>query len=262
VVIRNGRITVAWVEGDPGVDLRVVVRSLDGNNQWSAVGNGGGPAPNPATTEIERPRLVVTGTAPMQSLALVWSEDFQFLRVVELVGDDWVATATAPYPTAAGPFDMMWTPDLGLVVAAVAGGSVNIQVRHWLQGQWADLGAPRGDTDRLSFVIDLAFSHGPADATPLLAQALSRSRGAVNETLAERFVGGNWLQLGDELPAVDRFGGSASPHAVAVADHAQPAVAVVLQGELPGTATTDHTLAVYHFDPGRGVLRQSGPFAR
>lgn len=246
--IRNGRVTVAWVEGDAGVDLRIVVRSWDGT-QWSAVGNGGGPAPNAATNEIERPRLVVTGAAPTQSLALVWREDVQFLRVVELVGDDWVATATVPYAASAqaGPFDMMWTADLGLVVAA-AGTGGSLQVRQWLQGQWADVGTPRGDANPGSFVIDLAFSHGPADATPLLAHAVSRSRGAVQETLVERFVGGNWLRLGNALPAIDRHVRSASPRAVAVADHAQPEVAVVLQGVLPGTATTDRTLAVYRFE--------------
>jgi hypothetical protein len=81
----------------------------------------------------------------------------------------------------------------------------------------------------------------------LLAHAVSRSGGAVQETVVERFVGGNWLQLGNALPAIDRHSRSAQPRAVAVADHAQPEVALVLQGVLPGTATTDHTLAVYHF---------------
>jgi hypothetical protein len=55
------------------------------------------------------------------------------VRVVELVGDNWVATATAPYAASAqaGPFDMMWTADLGLVVAA-AGVNGSVQVRHWM----------------------------------------------------------------------------------------------------------------------------------
>ncbi len=249
VVIRNGRITVTWVEGEPGAGSRIVVRSWDGT-QWSAVGNGGGPAPSAASSESQRPRLVVTGTAPLQSLAVMWGEDFQTLRVAELVGDNWVATATTPYaaPVQTERADMMWTTDLGLVVAAAPASGGSLVVRRWAQGQWADVGTARGDTNPGAFVIGLAFSHGPADATPLLAYAINRSSGAVQETVVERFVGASWVRLGNALPAIDRNVMTASPRFVAVADHAQPQVAVVLQGVLPGTATSDRTLAVYHFE--------------
>ena len=56
------------------------------------------------------------------------------------------------------------------------------------------------------------------------------------------------MRLGNALPDIDRHVMTASPRAVAVADHAQPEVAVVLQGVLPGTATNDRTLVVYRFE--------------
>ena len=249
VVIRNGRITVAWVEGEPGAGSRVVVRSWDGV-QWSAVGNGSGPAPSAAGSESQQPRLVVTGTAGSQSLALLWGEDFQTLRVAELVGNDWIPTAAAPYAGAVQPerADMMWVAGLGLVVAAAPASGANLVVRQWSQGQWSDVGSPRGDTTPSAFVLALAFSHGSADATPLLALAISRANGAGQETVVERFVGGSWIRLGTVLPAIDRHRRGASPRAVAVADHAQPEAAVVLQGVVPGTISADHTLAVLRFE--------------
>ena len=248
VVIRNGRITVAWVEGEPGAGSRVVVRSWDGA-QWSGVGSGSGPAPTATGSESQRPRLVVSGAPGTQSLALLWGEDFQTLRVAELVGDNWVAT-TAPYSSAVQPAraDMMWTTDLGLVVAAAPAAGASLTVRRWAGGQWSDVGSARGDADARSFVLGLAFSHGTADATPLLAYAISRANGAVQETLVERFVGGSWARLGNALAAIDRHRRTAVPRAVAVADHATPEVAVVLQGVVPGTASVDHTLAVQRFE--------------
>lgn len=248
VVLRNGRFTVAWIEGDAGSPSRVVVRAWDGT-AWSDVGIGGGP-PAGTSTESARPRLVVTGSPGTQGLALMWAEDPFTLRVAELVGDAWVLTASAPYPggAQADRSDMMWTPDLGLVVASAAAANGSFVVRRWWQGQWLDLGAPRGDAGAGSFVLGLAFSHGASDATPLLAYAISRSRGAVTETVVERFIAAAWVRVGDPLPRIDRHRASGSPRAVAVADHATPEVAVVLRGTLPGTATTDHTLAVYRFE--------------
>ena len=248
VVLRNGRITVAWVEGDPGAGSRVVVRSLDGTG-WSGVGNGSGPAPSTSDSQSSRPRLVVTGSPGSQGLALMWGEDTVTLRVAELVGDEWVSTATAPYASLVQTdrADMMWTADLGLVVVA-AESDGSLAVRRWSGGAWANVGTTLGDASPGSFVLALAFSHGPSDATPLLAYAINRGNGGLQETVVHRFIGGSWLRLGDALPAIDRHSKSAQPRAVAVADHAQPEVAVVLKGVLPGTATSDNTLAVYRFE--------------
>ncbi len=244
----DGSVVVAWAEGTAGLDRRVLVRRWDGA-QWQPVGSGG-PSQTPGNPGIDRVVLVPTGAAAPHGLAVMWFDDTS-MEVAELIGNDWVRVAPSPF---SGQFliaeraDMTWTSDLGLVVAAAQTGG-SFTVRHWAAGQWSDVGTARGVSELSAILLDVALSHGSDDGSLLLAHAVSRSGGAIVETVVQRFAAGSWSAVGLPITrAQDRHNRIGEPRALALVDHPRPALAVVLQGNLPGTFLTDNTLTLLRFE--------------